>query len=295
MKDTVGIVGLGIMGGAIACNLAATDYRVIGFDIDRARRRELSVQGIASAERIPELVDSTDLILTSLPDATALRSTIRAICNTTFGRKTVIEASTLSLTDKLEMKRLLESSGHIPLDCPISGSGAQATTKDLVIYASGNSARIAELESFFMSFARQVYNVGEFGNGSRVKFVANLLVAINNVATAEAMVLAGRAGLDLKKVVEWISAGSGSSRIFEKRAPLMADTQYLPATMKLSVWRKDLDIIDEFAKNLHSPTPLLSATLPIYAAAVATRSGDEDTASVCAVLEAIAASGDGAF
>jgi 3-hydroxyisobutyrate dehydrogenase-like beta-hydroxyacid dehydrogenase len=139
----------------------------------------------------------------------------------------------------------------------------------------------------FLCFARQAYDVGEFGNGTRMKLVANLLVAIHNVATAEAMVLAAKAGLDLQTVAELIADGSGSSRVFELRAPLMVEQRYDPATMKLSVWQKDLSIIQSFAKELNSPVPLLTATLPIYAAAL-TEGGNRDTASVCAVLEKMA-------
>ncbi len=288
MSRAVGVVGLGIMGGAIARSLAAANYRVLGFDLDHKRRNELAQEGVHPAESLAELVDCTDTLLTSLPDSGAVRVTMHAISTAAHARKTVIETSTLALRDKLDVKQILNLRDHVVLDCPISGTGAQAKTKDLVIYASGDSTKISELERFFRSFARQVYDVGEFGNGTRVKLVANLLVAIHNVATAEAMVLAARAGLDLNKTIEWISAGSGSSRIFEKRAPLMAENKYMPATMKLSVWQKDLNIISAFAAELQSPTPLLNAALPVYDEAMATRSEKEDTASVCAVLEGMA-------
>jgi 3-hydroxyisobutyrate dehydrogenase-like beta-hydroxyacid dehydrogenase len=281
---TIGVVGLGIMGGAISGSLAASGWSVAGYDIDLPRQAEASSNGVQIKATIEDLISCADIFITSLPNAVALHSFVRAM--STIGiRKTVIETSTLSLEDKMEAQEVLEAAGHLALDCPISGTGAQAKLRDLVIYASGNSQYIAELKSVFLSFARQVFDVGEFGNGTRVKFVANLLVAINNVATAEAMVLASRAGLDLNRVAEWISAGAASSRIFEKRAPLMAADSYTPATMKLSVWQKDLDVISRFARDLGSPTPVLDATCPVYAAAIASRPGDEDTASVYAVLQ----------
>lgn len=285
---TVGVVGLGIMGGAISCSLAASGWRVVGFDVDPARLTEASSQGVRRADTVADLVLMADIILTSLPNPAALHDTVQTICAANVNRKTVIEASTLALDDKMQMKQALEAGGHTPLDCPISGTGAQAKLRDLVIYASGNSKCIAELKPLFLSFARQAFDVGEFGNGSKVKFIANLLVAINNVATAEAMTLAGRAGLDLNRMVDWISAGAATSRIFEKRAPLMAAHRYTPATMKLSVWQKDMTVIRQFARDLGSPTPLLDATVPVYAAAIANRPADDDTASVCAVLQDVA-------
>ena len=174
------------------------------------------------------------------------------------------------------------------LDCPISGTGAQAVTRDLVVYASGDTAAVAALQPLFEGFARAVHDLGAYGNGSRMKFVANLLVAIHNVASAEAMVLGRKAGLDPEQVVRLIGAGAGTSRVFELRAPMMAAARYEPATMKVSTWQKDMDIIARFATELEVATPLLSATVPIYNSAMANGHAQHDTAAVCAVLERMA-------
>jgi 3-hydroxyisobutyrate dehydrogenase-like beta-hydroxyacid dehydrogenase len=131
-----------------------------------------------------------------------------------------------------------------------------------------------------------MYDVGAFGNGSKMKYVANLLVAINNVASAEAMVLGMKAGLDPSVIFEMISNGAGNSRVFELRAPMMVKNDYSDVTMKCSVWQKDMDVIGAFAKRMRVPTPLFSATLPVYAAALKSGHAEDDTAAVCAVLEA---------
>jgi putative dehydrogenase len=287
MGTVVGVVGLGIMGSAIARSLVSAGWQVSGFDTDPHRQSILSGSGIEGTGSAAELVGRADIIITSLPTADSVHVTMMEIAAAT-SPKVVIEASTLSLEDKLEVKKILTTAGHQALDCPISGTGAQALIKDVVVYASGHSGTVARLMPVFNGFARAVYDMGEYGNGSRMKLVANLLVAIHNVAAAEAMVLASKAGLDLHKVVESISAGAGTSRIFELRAPLMAEDCYEPATMKLSVWQKDLALISKFADDLGSPVPLLSATLPLYAAAMANGQGDQDTASVCAVLQSMA-------
>jgi putative dehydrogenase len=290
MGNAVGVIGLGIMGGAMAKNLVAAGWEVSGFDSDRKRQSALEEQGVQSMSSVAELAEKAEVIFTSLPTSAAFHSTMLPIAAAN-RRKTVVDTSTLSLEDKFKAKKELDNTGHIALDCPISGTGAQAVTKDLVVYASGDSDTIASIKPIFLGFARQVYDTGVFGNGSRMKFVANLLVAVHNVAAAEAMVLAAKAGLDLHQVVQLISDGAGTSRVFELRAPLMAERCYEPATMKNSVWQKDLSIIKEFAGGLACPIPLLSATLPIYAAALAKGHGDQDTASVYAVLESMA--GDG--
>jgi putative dehydrogenase len=197
----------------------------------------------------------------------------------------VVEASTFTLADKERAEAVLRKAGHVMLDSPVSGTGAQAQTKDLVIYASGDSKSIAKLKPMYAAFSRKAYDLGAFGNGSRMKYVANHLVAIHNVASAEAMVLGMKAGLDPQVIFDTVTTGAGNSRIFELRAPMMVSQHYKQATMKMSVWQKDMQVIGDYAKQIGCPTPLFSATLPVYAAAMKSGHDDEDTAAVCAVLE----------
>jgi 3-hydroxyisobutyrate dehydrogenase/glyoxylate/succinic semialdehyde reductase len=118
-----------------------------------------------------------------------------------------------------------------------------------------------------------------------MKFVANHLVAIHNVATAEAMVLAERAGLDPRMVVDMVGPGAGGSRMFQMRAPMMVERVYEPATMKVSTWKKDMAIIAEFADDVGCDTPLFTLTQPVYTQAMAMGLGDQDTAAVFEVLK----------
>jgi 3-hydroxyisobutyrate dehydrogenase-like beta-hydroxyacid dehydrogenase len=285
-KKTVGVIGLGIMGGAFARNLVAKGWRVVGYDISAARCRELHRAGVEVARDAAAVASAAPVIITSLPKPEALLATAKAIAGAGASRRIVAEASTFTIEDKAKAERTLRAAGHILLDCPVSGTGSQAKTGDLVIYASGEKAAIAKVKPAFAAFSRKTYEVGAFGDGSRMKYVANLLVAINNVASAEAMVLGMKAGLDPQTIFEMISNGAGNSRVFELRAPMMVKNRYEEATMKCSVWQKDMDVIGAFARKLKAPTPLFSATLPVYAAALKSGHADDDTASVCAVLEA---------
>jgi putative dehydrogenase len=287
-KGVVGIVGLGIMGGAFAGNLHAAGWRVIGYDLDPKRRRALGRAGIEIAADVAALVAAAPTIITSLPKASALAATVDAVVAAGVRRRVVIEASTFKLEDKEAAEVRLREAGHVLLDCPISGTGFQAKTKDLVIYASGGSAEIKKLRPLFADFARAVHDLGAFGNGSKMKYIANLLVAIHNVASAEALVLGMKAGLPPELIFEQIKIGAGNSRVFELRAPMMVEGRYDDPTMKVSVWQKDMDVIGSFAQSLGAPTPLFAATLPIYAAAMSTGYAEQDTASTCAVLEAMA-------
>jgi 3-hydroxyisobutyrate dehydrogenase-like beta-hydroxyacid dehydrogenase len=134
-------------------------------------------------------------------------------------------------------------------------------------------------------FSRGHYFVGKFGNGSKMKFAANLLVAIHNVAAAEAVVLARRSGLNPALAVKVLGDGAGSSRMLQLRGPMMAKRSYKDATMKVELWQKDMKIIGDFVRRLKSPAPLFNATKALYNAALALGYAGQDTAAVCAVLE----------
>lgn len=285
MDKTVGIVGLGIMGSAIARNLIERGWKVVGFDIDAAKRTELALAGVTIAADVTEVARDAPVIMTSLPTPAAVEEVARTIASSGQSPRIVVELSTLTIADKLCFESVLNKAGHIALDCPLSGTGAQARMRDLIVYASGDSAAIARCTDLFADFARQSADLGSFGNGSRMKFVANHLVAIHNVATAEAMVLAERAGLDPKMVVDMVGPGAGGSRMFQMRAPMMVAGVYEPATMKVSTWKKDMAIIAEFAEDVGCATPLFTLTQPVYTQAMAMGLGDQDTAAVFEVLK----------
>jgi L-threonate 2-dehydrogenase len=284
MHKTVGIIGLGIMGGAIARNLLDRGWHVVGFDIDPARCAKLAQATVTIATDIAQLVRETPIVMTSLPAPSAVEDVAHAIANSGQPPRIVAELSTLSLADKLRFEEILKQAGHIALDCPLSGTGAQAKMRDLVVYASGDSEAISKCMTLFADFAKQSADLGAFGNGSRMKFIANHLVAINNVATAEAMLLAESAGLDPRMVVDMVGPGAGGSRMFQMRAPMMVERVYEPATMKVSTWKKDMAIIAEFADDVGCATPLFTMTQPVYSDAMAMGLGDQDTASVFEVL-----------
>jgi putative dehydrogenase len=285
MEKTVGIIGLGIMGGAIARNLVERGWHVTGFDIDAARRSELAAANVEIAADVAQVASNSPIIMTSLPGPAAVEQVAQNIADSDLSSRIVVELSTLSIADKLRFKSMLEDAGHVALDCPLSGTGAQARVRDLIVYASGDSEAIAKCRSLFADFARQSADLGQYGNGSRMKFIANHLVAIHNVAAAEAMVLAQRAGLDPKMVVEMVGPGAGGSRMFQMRAPMMVEGIYEPATMKVSTWKKDMDIIGEFADEVGCATPLFTLTQPVYAEALQMGLGDQDTAAVFEVLK----------
>jgi 3-hydroxyisobutyrate dehydrogenase-like beta-hydroxyacid dehydrogenase len=288
--ERVGLLGLGIMGSAIAPNLLKAGFEVVGFDPDPISRERLRTLGGSPVDSPFAVAQAAEVLISLLPSPQALNDVIQGPEGLLASGRSgliLIESSTLAIADKLAAQA---AGAHavVMLDCPLSGTGAQAANKDLVVYASGDTAAIARCRSVFDGFARSHHDLGVFGNGSKMKFVANLLVAIHNVAAAEAMVLGMKSGLDPQTLYQVIADGAGGSRMFSVRGPQMVADHYEPATMKIDVWQKDMKIIADFAASMSSPTPLLEACAPIYTAAVAQGRGHQDTAAVCAVLADLA-------
>jgi 3-hydroxyisobutyrate dehydrogenase-like beta-hydroxyacid dehydrogenase len=282
--SAVGVVGLGIMGSAMSANLVKAGFAVHGYDVVPAARDALKQAGGHPAGSAAEVAGKAAIVISSLPSAPALHE----VAGEFSAKCIVVETSTLPIDEKLKARDILAGKGITLLDCPLSGTGAQARNKDLTVYGSGDREAFSRAIPVFEGFSRGHYYLGEFGNGSKMKYVANLLVAIHNVAAAEAFVLGMKAGLDPETIYEVAGDGAGTSRMFQVRGPQMVAGRYDEATMKVEVWQKDMKIIGEYATKLGVPTPLFNASAAVYTAAMAQGFDKQDTAAVCAVLEAMA-------
>lgn len=294
-QGPVGQIGLGIMGGAYAKHLRAARFEVAGFDVDAKRLAALKRLGGSPQRSIAALTRRARVLITSLPSLTAVEAAFfgkGGVLESAAAGTIVIETSTLPLDAKIRIRDALAARRITVLDCPISGTGAQAAVKDISVYASGPEEAFHTCRAVFDGFARSVHYCGEFGNGSKLKFIANLLVTIHNLSTAEAIVLGRRSGLDLDLLYRVIRDGAGTSRMFEVRAPLMIRRDYGEAAMKVDVYQKDIDIIGAYAAALHCPTPLFDASKAFYSGAYAQGHAKDDTAAICAVLERMAGIAD---
>ena len=284
-RKTAGMVGMGIMGSAMAANLVKAGFTVYGTDpVATARNRHRRAGGIVCANAT-EVALHARLVVLSLPSVAALEQVCAELIAAKPKGMIAAEVSTLPVAAKENARALLAKHGITLLDCPLSGTGAQAVTRDLAVYASGDAKAIKAFAPVFDGFARVRYDVGAFGNGMRMKLVANLLVAIHNVSTAEAILMGERSGLNAATIVKVIADGAGSSRMFQVRGPAMVNRSWGEATMKVSTWQKDMRLISDELTATDTAAPLFAATLPIYNAAMALGHGADDTAAVYAVLE----------
>ena len=287
-----GVIGLGIMGGAFAKHLAAAaDVRTSGYDLLAANLEAFSACGGRACSSARAVAAEADFVITSLPHSAALESALFGSEGVVAAGRSgllVVETSTLPLEDKERMRGRLASVGIGMLDAPISGTGPQAQAKDITIFGSGDREEFDRARNILSNFARSVRYVGPFGAGSKMKYIANLLVAIHIVGAAEAIVLGEKAGLDPSLLVEVLADSAATSRMLEVRGPSMATGAYATPMMKVDVFQKDLNIIADFAKQAKCPVPLFSASVPLFTAVAAQGMGLHDTAAVISVLRFLA-------
>ena len=294
MTDAVGFVGLGIMGSAMSGHLLTAGVPVVGYDLEEGRRASHAGRGGVVATSPADVARQVDVLVCSLPSAAALAAVLDGPDGLRDGARAglvVVETSTLGLDSKTAAQRSGAAFGATVLDCPMSGTGQQARDGDLVAYLSGDddAAKAAALP-VLQGFTRAQHDLGAFGNGTRMKLVANLLVAVHNAAAAEALLLASRAGLDLQQVLTAVGDGAGGSRMLSVRGPLMAEGRYDEPTATVAVMEKDNALIAAFAAGVSSPTPLFSTTSVLYQAALAQDRREQDTACVFGVLQRLAGS-----
>lgn len=284
---SVGVVGLGVMGLPISVNIAKAGFKVYGYDIRQERIDLLTAEGGRTAASVKSAAEKSQVVMTSLPSLKAFEDVVwgsQGLLASGMKGLIVMECSTLAASDKQRAAEDMAKAGMILLDCPISG-GHGAVQKDLVVYGSGDNAAYQRCLPVVAAFARANYFLGEFGNGTNMKLIANLLVTIHNVSTAEAMVFGMKTGLDPELIFKVMSDSSGRSRMFEVRGPKMVADNYRNPSMPVKTFEKDLEIIADHAKEIGCPTPLFTNSRQVYLGALAQGLEDQDTACACKVLE----------
>jgi putative dehydrogenase len=287
----VGLIGLGIMGSSYAANLLEAGFAATGFDVADAAAEAFAQRGGVRGRSAREVGAAADVVISALASADALEAAFfgpGGLAESVHAGTILVEASTFSLEVKESLRVRLAARGARVLDAPVSGTGSQARVRDLAIYASGERDAYEGALPVLEAIARSVRYVGAFGNGSKMKFIANLLVTIHNLSTAEAVVLAQKAGLDPAEMLEVVGDGAGSSRMLQVRGPLMVSGKYDDPGMKLDVYQKDLEIIADFARDVGAPTPLFSQSVLFYTAALAQGRAKQDTAAIASVLKTMA-------
>lgn len=285
---TVAMIGLGKMGMPIAGNLIDRGFHVVGFR--RHPSAELTALGGSSASTAAEAAENADVIVSILPDYQAIHAVLSGPTGTltTMRPGTVhIEMSTIDVAAKLNLRDAVRSAGSDMLDCPISGSPAMVRPRHATPFASGDRASVEAVTDVLDAIAGPWIYTGEFGTGAWMKYIANLLVAVHTVATAEALTLARRSGLDLHLVQATLNDSIASSAIWRQRGPVMQRREWSPAPGPVHTLHDILEQIEQHATSLGLTLPVFASAKATFDRAITQGRADLDIASVYDQIEPV--------
>ena len=290
MNRTIGMIGVGVMGTAFTRNLLKDGFAVVGYDPSADAMDRLRAEGGTAMASPRAVAEAAPVAFVSLPSTDALHAAVSAADGLASAQATtiLIETSTLPVADKETARDRLAATGKTLLDCPLSGTGAQALVRDLVVFGSGDREAYDIALPAIQAMSRQQFYLGEFGRGSVMKYIANLLVTIHTVSTAEAMVFGMKAGFDPGVIFDTLAESAGTSRMFQVRGGTMRDEAYEKVASTIKTHCKDLSIIEDFASKMHCPTPLFAVASQVYQMSAAQGRELQDTSSVCAAMEVAA-------
>ena len=285
--STIGIVGLGLLGHAIASRLIKAGHTVIGFDVLPDRVSALTAMGGTPASSAAAVAQSAEAVCTLLPSLATAEAVILGAGGILAGARpdlAVIQMSTISPTLTERLAREVTARGLGFLDCPVSGTSSMVERGDGIFFVGGDRALFERWQPVLESVLARAVLVGRVGQAMVLKLVANLLVALNSAAAAEALTLARKAGLDLPLALDVLNASAGASSMLKVRGPMIVRGEF-PAQMKLDLFMKDIHLMQEAATAVGAPLPFTDLAERLYAAAQAQGHGGEDLAVVVTALD----------
>jgi 3-hydroxyisobutyrate dehydrogenase-like beta-hydroxyacid dehydrogenase len=286
----IGIVGVGLLGTAVATRLLEARFEVVGYDVRPQQVKALATRGLQLAGDLGEAVAGADLVFTILPSLDAVDAVVRGpggLLEKLPATATIAQMSTISppLTRALGAAATKRGVGF--LDTPMSGTSAMVARGDCTIFVGGDRARADACRPVFDAIARKTLYVGETGLATLAKLATNLLVGLNTAAVAEALVLGAKGGLEPAVLLDILKQSAAGSRMLDVRGPLMVKHEF-EAQMKTELFLKDFKLMLEEGMRVGAPLPLTSLTQQLTMATVAAGRGDEDIAAIITTLERLA-------
>jgi 2-hydroxy-3-oxopropionate reductase len=280
------MVGLGLLGHAVAARLLGAGHAVVGHDIVPDRNAALVALGGRAAGSIAGVVKAAQAVCIVLPSLASVEEAIlgRDGALAAAGPEhVVVQMSTISPTLAERLGRAVTAGGVQFLDCPVSGTSAMVARGEGSLMVGGDRRVYERWAPMLESVLPRVVHVGTCGQAMTLKLIANLLVGLNSAAVAEALTMARKAGLDPATVVPMLAGGAATSRMLEVRGPMIARGEF-PAQMKLDLFMKDLHLILEAGARVGAALPLTHRAEQLFAAARDAGHGAEDLAVVATAL-----------
>jgi len=286
----IGIVGVGLLGTAVASRLLEGGFEVAGYDTLPGQLVPLRSRGLVAAASLADAATNADAIFTILPSPDSVDAAFLGaggLLDAAPPSATLIQMSTISPALTRRLADAAAAKARAFLDAPMSGTSAMVARGDCVIFVGGDGGHLEACRPAFSAIARRTVHVGAAGMASLAKLATNLLVGLNTAALAEALVLGAKGGLDPALLVEILRDSAAASKMLEVRGPLMVGHRFEPQ-MKLDLFLKDFRLMLEEGQRLGVALPLTSLTQQLCTATAAAGRGGEDLAALIITLEAMA-------
>ncbi|MDR3423376.1 MAG: NAD(P)-dependent oxidoreductase [Xanthobacteraceae bacterium] len=283
--DTIGFVGVGKIGMPISANLIKSGYRVVGYR--RGSLAEFEKIGGVPARSPADVGEQADIVFSCLPSDEALEDVVQGpngLLKAARPGQIVVELGSYPVPVKKRQIAPLAQKGAVFIDGEVSGTPGMVSARKGVIYLAGDAQACKKIEPVVAGFADSCIYFGPFGAASRVKLINNLLVSINIAATAEAMALGLKSGVDVDLMIKAIASGSGGSTQFAIRAPWMAERRFKPLQGTIPGLQHYIEMVGEFADSVGVATPLLYRTAEQFDPFVAMGLADCDGAAMIDVI-----------
>ena len=293
----IGIIGVGLLGSAVASRLLKGNFEVKGHDTRSGQIAALQAQGLRPANSVAEAAAEADAVFTILPSLETVETAILGaggLIETAPRSCAIIQMSTISpdLTRRLAIAA--SANGHGYLDAPMSGTSAMVERGDCAIFVGGDRALAQSCRPVFDAIAKKTHYVGAAGMASLAKLATNLLVGLNTAALAEALVLGAKGGLAPALLLDILKQSAAASKMVDIRGPLMVSHRF-DAQMKVDLFLKDFKLMLEEGRRLGVPLPLTSITQQLATATAVAGRGEEDLAAIVTTLEQLAGLGQDRF
>ncbi len=290
----IGIVGVGLLGSAVASRLLEGGFEVAGHDTRPELLEALQARGLRAAASLKDVAAGAEAIFTILPTPESVDAVVRGpggLLDVAPPASLLVQMSTIAPAQTRALGAAAAARGRGFLDAPMSGTSAMVARGDCTIFVGGDRARLEAVRPVLDAIARKTIYIGDVGDASLAKLATNLLVGLNTLAVAEALVLGARGGLEPARLLEILRESAAGSRMLEVRGPLMVSRRFEPQ-MKVELFVKDFRLILEEGLRVGAPLPLTSLAQQLAAATVAAGRGGEDLAAVITTLERLAGTGD---
>jgi 3-hydroxyisobutyrate dehydrogenase-like beta-hydroxyacid dehydrogenase len=282
MSGNIGLIGLGLVGSAMAERFIADRFKVIGFDIDQAKCEHLKRLGGAAVKNPAQVAEQAERVILSLPDTDSVLQVVDGPGGILETKKTphyIIDTTTGEPDKTADLAKRLAGWDIYFLDAPFSGSSQQVRDKEVVFMVGGEKAAFEKCIDIFHALGAKVFYLGASGSGSKAKLAGNLILGLNRLALAEGLVFATKLGLEPKVFLEMLKVTPAYSNAMDVKGKKMLDGDFTPQA-RLRQHYKDVSIILKYTENLQQELPLSKTHLQILETAIAAGDGELDNSAV---------------